>query len=383
MPVRTWTMTGDSINPWLDSLDIGPNDVPELPGEDWAIHKGTLRGGRREGVETIELNNGPLSLTVLPTRGMGIWKGDFRGLPLGWDSPVGGPVHPTFVNLADRGGLGWLTGFDEWLCRCGLVSNGPPCDDRGTPLTIHGRIANSPAQLLTIGVDPEQSRIFVRGVVEEGGLFLGRMRLTSTVWTSPESSEFTIHDVVENRSGQPTEMQLLYHLNTGLPFLESGSSVHVPFAELAPHTAHAAKALDRWQTLAGPVAGFAEEVFDFKPASVDGKTMALLCNGTRTIGLEVHWQPSELPCFTIWKNTVAKEDGYVVGLEPSTNYPYPKTHERQNGRVVKLPPGGKWEATLRIRICDNPGEVKQAIDSIATIQSKAGQIHEGPVWGPK
>jgi hypothetical protein len=215
MPQRTWTMTGDAISPWLDSLSIGPNDVPELDGDDWAIRKEVLRGGRRDGVEIVELNNGPLSLTLLPTRGMGIWKGNFRGLPLGWNSPVAGPVHPKFVNLADRGGLGWLTGFDEWLCRCGLVSNGPPCDDGGKPLTLHGRIANMPALSVSIGVDPDQSRLFVQGVVEESGLFLGRLRLTSTVWTKPESNEFTIHDEVQNLSSQPAEMQMLYHLNTG------------------------------------------------------------------------------------------------------------------------------------------------------------------------
>ena len=25
-------------------------------------------------------------------------------------------------------GLGWLAGFDEWLCRCGLSQNQPFCD---------------------------------------------------------------------------------------------------------------------------------------------------------------------------------------------------------------------------------------------------------------
>ena len=44
-----------------------------------------------------------------------------------------GPVHPKFVDLSVRGGLGWLTGFDEWLCRCGLAWNGPPGDDDGLP----------------------------------------------------------------------------------------------------------------------------------------------------------------------------------------------------------------------------------------------------------
>jgi hypothetical protein len=383
MSQRTWTMTGDAITPWLDALEIGPNDAPEIPGDEWAIRKHTLRGGLRDGVEVIELNNGPLSLSILPTRGMGIWKGNFRGLPLGWNAPVAGPVHPKFVNLADRGGIGWLAGFNEWLCRCGLVSNGPPGDDNGIPLTLHGRIANQPAQRLVVGADPEQSRLFVQGVVEEGGLFLGRLRLTSTIWTQPESSMFTIQDVVENVSAKPAEMQMLYHLNCGEPFLEAGSKVLVPFRELAPHTAHAAKAIESYDTLAGPVAGFPEEVFDYQPADSNGETMALLQNAAGTIGLAVHWNVAELPCFIVWKNTVAREDGYVVGLEPSTNFPYFKSHERSQGRVTTLPPGGRWQATWRVRICDTPAEVRRAQTAITTLQgSVAGKLHSTPTWGP-
>jgi len=383
MPARTWTMTGDAANPWLDSLHIGPSDVPEFSSEKWGIRKETLRGGRRDGVETVEIDNGALSLTLLPTRGMGIWKGNYRGLPLGWGSPVAGPVHPKFVNLADRGGLSWLSGFDEWLCRCGLVSNGPTCDDGGKMLTLHGRIANSPAQQLTIGVDPQSSRLSVEGVVEEGGLFLGRLRLTSTLSTKLDSNEFTIRDTVQNFSAQPAEMQMLYHLNTGAPFLEAGSKVLVPFRELAPHTSHAAKAIGTHQTLAGPVAGFAEEVFDYRPADANGETMALLQNAAANIGLAVHWNVAELPCFITWKNTAAREDGYVIGMEPSTNFTYPKPHERRSGRVVILPPGGRWEATLRIQICDNAGDVERATATIASMQAATkGVVHRQAVWGP-
>src|SRR5256885_1241612 len=158
-----------------------------MPGDDWALRLHTLRGGLRDGVQVVELNNGPMSLQILPTRGMGIWKGNCHGLPLGWNAPVAGPVHSKFVNVGERGGLGWLAGFDEWLCRCGLVSNGPPGDDGGVPLTLHGRIANTPAQRLVLGVDPEQSRLFVQGVIGEGGLFLGRPRLTRPISTQPDA----------------------------------------------------------------------------------------------------------------------------------------------------------------------------------------------------
>ena len=59
-----------------------------------------------------------------------------------------GPVHPKFVPLAEPSGVGWLDGFDELLCRCGLVSNGAPeFDERGQlRYGLHGRIANLPAR---------------------------------------------------------------------------------------------------------------------------------------------------------------------------------------------------------------------------------------------
>ena len=118
---------------------------------DWSIQKRTLRGGLRDGVDLIEVHNGALSYSIIPTRGMGLWRGEYRGNFLGWRAPVLGPVHPKYVNLNDRGGLGWLAGFDELLCRCGLSSLGPPGIDEGatspveSQLTLHGRIANTPA----------------------------------------------------------------------------------------------------------------------------------------------------------------------------------------------------------------------------------------------
>ena len=60
---------------------------------------------------------------------MGLWRGQFRGDRIGWDSPVtDGPVNPTFVNLMSTGGLGWLEGFDELGASPDAASNptGPP-----------------------------------------------------------------------------------------------------------------------------------------------------------------------------------------------------------------------------------------------------------------
>src|SRR5260370_4128814 len=152
---------------------------------------------------------------------MGLWRGEYRGNFLGWQSLVRGPVHPKFVELNDRGGLGWLAGFDEWLCRCGLSSNGPPGKDaNGTQLTLHGRIANLPAHFVEVRVNLDPPfELSVMGQVAEAGLFVSHLQLTTTYTTVPGSNRLVIHDQVENLSAQPAETQLLYHCNVRPPFL--------------------------------------------------------------------------------------------------------------------------------------------------------------------
>src|SRR4029077_4672437 len=162
---KSWTLTDVLSDVWLDTFSVGNDSLRLGTPHDWSVRKRTLRGGPRDGVDLIEVHNGALSFSVLPTRGMGLWRGDYRGNLLGWRSPVLGPVHPKYVQLNDRGGLGWLSGFDELLCRCGLAFNGPPGEDvhtdaQGNPrraqLTLHGRIANLPAQAIEarVSLDP-------------------------------------------------------------------------------------------------------------------------------------------------------------------------------------------------------------------------------------
>ena len=144
-----WILTDVSKRIWRERFSVAASSELKLAGSDgWSVNKYTLRGGVSDGVDVVELNNGKLSVSILPTRGMGLWRGTCDGLELGWKSPVALPVNPAFVNLAERDGLGWLAGFNEWLCRCGLEFNGPP----GKEGTLHGRIANLPAHFVEVSI---------------------------------------------------------------------------------------------------------------------------------------------------------------------------------------------------------------------------------------
>ena len=125
MPLKKWTLTDVDRDIYLDRVELGPKDVGGA-ATGYSIVKRTLRGGLREGVDVVEVDNGVLSFTLLPSRGMGIWRGRAGHVELGWNSPVKGPVHPALVPLTQPDGLGFLYGFDEFLCRCGLQSMGAP-----------------------------------------------------------------------------------------------------------------------------------------------------------------------------------------------------------------------------------------------------------------
>jgi hypothetical protein len=390
---KTFTLTDIHHDIWLEAFATGSDRLTLGTAGEWSICKRTLRGGLPDDVDVVEVDNGALAYTVLPTRGMGLWNGRYRGLYLGWKAPVLGPVHPKFVNVCERGGIGWLAGFDEWLVRCGLSSNGPPGEDvytdrQGRPhrdvLTLHGRIANQPAHYVEVRVGLEPPfELSVVGQVEEAGLFAPRLHLTTTVTTVPGSNRVVIHDRVENRGAEPAEMQLLYHCNFGPPFLEAGSRIVAPIREVAPISKRAAEGIDTLETYAGPSAGFAEQVYCYDLLSdAAGRTLALLYNHTADKGAALRFNRQELPCFTVWKNTAALEEGYVTGLEPATNFPNCKTFERKQGRVPVLPPAGHWETSWSIEVHDNAAGVAGILQEIVSLQSQAkAVVHREPRAG--
>jgi hypothetical protein len=203
-------------------LDRASADLRLAGGDAWCVSARGFQGGLSDGVEVIDLCNGPLTVSVLPTRGMGIWQARYREIPVGWESPVKRPVHPRHVELSSRNHLGWLDGFNELICRCGLASNGPPGHDAGakspveSQLTLHGRIANLPAHHVEVAVDASgPGTLSVTGIVDECTMFGPQLRLKSTVTTQVGANSFVIRDEITNLGASTAELQLLYHATRG------------------------------------------------------------------------------------------------------------------------------------------------------------------------
>jgi galactose mutarotase-like enzyme len=274
------------------------------------------------------------------------------------------------VPIADPGGLGWLEGFDELLCRCGLVSNGAP--DLGSngvyKYPLHGRIANLPAHRVEVTSDDASGELSVTGVVDETRFLFHQLRLTATFTTRVGQPGLSIADEVSNLSGNPAEMQMLYHVNFGPPLLDPGAKLVAPVKAIVPRDPRAAEGIGAWDTYPNQQAGFSEQVYFFElAADARQKTQVLLKNAHATQGVSLRYSTKQLPYFTLWKNTPMAADGYVTGLEPGTNFPNPRTFEGQRGRVVILKPGEtvKFEVDL---------EVHRDAAAVAAAEAAVGQI---------
>mgnify|MGYP000498167132 CR=1 FL=1 len=348
-------------------------------GEEWRIEKRRLYGGLSDGVDVITVDNGQLSFIIVPTRGMSIWKGEYQNIFLGWESPIKNPVHPRHINLEARGGLGWLDGFNEMVVRCGLSNFGAPGIDvikdntgkeKEVMLTLHGKIANTPANIVKVKIDfTPPFKLEIEGTVYERSMYGSNLKLTTSIATTLGSNSLIISDTVENLRGIPDEMQLLYHCNFGRPFLEEGARFVAPIEKLAPGNLVAAEAIESFDRYGPPQSGFVEQDYYMNMlADKDGKTMVMLTNRGGDKAVSLLYSVKELPCFTLWKNTSSLEDGYVTGLEPGTSFPNAKSFERKHGRVVVLKPGEKYHAEVKISVHLGRDQVQRALDRIEEIR---------------
>ena len=162
---------------------------------------------------------------------------------------------------------------------------------------------------------------------------------------------------------------LIYHANYGSPLLEQGARLVAAAERVAPFNEHAAKAVKTWDTYAAPRSGFVEEVFQIFPfADKKGRTTIQLQNAKGDRGVSMNWSLEELPYLTQWKNTVAKSDGYVTGLEPGTSFPHNRRWERAKGRVSKLASSQSRSFAITFGIQITQAEVTEVARSIQALQ---------------
>ncbi len=385
------TVTDVAEGVYVESLHLTSDQVtPDCPHR-WSVHKYVLHGSRQEGVEVIDVDNGKLRIRIVPTRGMSVQNVVSADLRLGWDSPVKDLVHPSLVNLESRQGLGWLDGFNAWMVRCGLEFFGAPgtdefIDNTGNKarmdLTLHGKIANIPASVVQVVVDrAEPYEIRIRGRVEETCMHGPKLELWTELSTHAGSDAFRISDKITNRSAKEQEFGVLYHANYGPPLMEKDARFIGPVKRVAPINATAAPDVSTYDLCRGPTPGVAEQVYClWLWADQNDRTKIMFRNARGDKAVVMAFSVKELPYFTIWKNPVALEDGYVTGLEPGTGFSRNRSVERRSGRVPILGPHQSRTFTLDFLMLADAARIAETAREIGRIQAdRPTQVDEKPL----
>lgn len=330
----------------------------------------TLHGGRQEGVSIIDIDNGLMKLSVVPTRGMNVLHASVGDVRLGWDSPVKEVVNPAFIELNGRGGLGWLEGFNELVTRCGYEWVGHPGMDNGELLTLHGRAANIPASRVTLHIDEQPPyAIHLRGELKEQAFKKVDFGVATELVTEPGSASFTLNDRLTNNGDYAKEYQALYHSNFSTPFLEQGAKFAAPVKQVSPFNDKAKADLADWQTYRGPTRDYDETVYNVVPyADAQGETLAVLHNKAGSLGVSLAFNTQQLPVFSLWKNTDTQGQGYVTGLEPGTSFSYNRRYQRPLNLVPTLGAKEQRQFVIRYSLLADKVAVDKALGRVSQIQ---------------
>jgi hypothetical protein len=115
--------------------------------------------------------------------------------------------------------------------------------------------------------------------------------------------------------------------------------------------------------------GFVEQVYGITPyGNANNMTTLMLRNAEGNKAVTLTYSLAELPYMALWKNTGAKGEAYVTGLEPGTSFPANRSVERKAGRVPVLQPGAARQFRVDFGILDDKASVRTAEAAIKEIQ---------------
>jgi hypothetical protein len=334
-------------------------DIAQVGG----IRDSELQGGRASGVRALEFNCGDgLRFTALADRCLDIPRLEYRGIPLVWCSRDG-IVAPAYY---DSHGNEWLHSFAGGLfTTCGLRQVGQPCVDEGEELGLHGRIANTPAEDVTVSEswDGDDYVLSVSGTMRETKIFSEDLRLYRTITAHLGERSISLHDRVENLGSAPSPFMLLYHVNIGFPVLDVNARLIIADREVQPKDDLSRAHLSEVRQYGPPDPAWSEQNFwhDVQPDS-EGRCAAAIVNErlnlpfARGLGLAIQWRRDQLWNLVHWKQLGVGD--YVTAIEPANCHTRGRHAERELGTLEYLAPGEVRDFDLTFTVLVGTDELR-------------------------
>lgn len=323
-----------------------------------------LNEGLEKGTRALYFRTGSgLNFFVLPDRGMDIGIADFKDSAISWISSTS-EINPAYF---EHDNFSWLRGFfGGLLTTCGLSNVGPPNNDSGENLGLHGRISYLPAREVCYSTKSINDSIVLsaRGKVVETQAIKYEISMNREIEVKAFDKLIKIKDEVKNEGFDAVPLMILYHINFGFPIVHPESVLILDSKRSVSREGKEAE-YKEYGTFHEPSDDIAEEVYRHEiEAGSDGFVKAgiynKLINDGKGLGVFVRARKKELPYFWQWK--YLKSGIYVSALEPANCQIYGRNAERKEKRLEFLKPGEKREFVIEIGLLDGEKEYKNFLE---------------------
>ena len=194
-------------------------DVSQLGG----VRKYVISGGKGDGVEGLHVDTGAgFRFDVLTSRCMDVGWAAYKGTPISFVSKGGVASTAYFEHKDAEIHRVFMPGL---ITTCGLRNTGRYCDYEGEHFGQHGRIANAPAENLSVDCRwvGDEYEISLRGEMREAVLFGENLILTREYRTRLGASRFVLKDTIRNCAFRDEPVCFMYHINFGFPLVDEGA----------------------------------------------------------------------------------------------------------------------------------------------------------------
>lgn len=309
------------------------------PSQHHGVRLMTFEDGMARGTRVVQIHNScGLELDVLPDNGLDMghcrMKGvnipyiTKNGLTSPWRTlPVEGEFDHSF-----SGGL---------LYTCGLLNVGPSCADRQFH-PLHGRYHSLTSHSLSLDEDDEWMTI--KAVIRESEQWAHCLDLIRVIKVHVDQPWIVVTDRLINRTPEPCEIMMLYHLNFGAPFLDQHTLIQWPGHETTPRDEFSRSHVDKVEQFDLPVPQMAERVYYHHHFQ---EPVARVTSPTTGLSVQVRWDQDTLPFLNHWKTS--REGEYCLALEPSTSMTNGRVSERERGGLITLEPWGERRHQVELR----------------------------------
>ncbi len=272
--------------------------------------------GRADGMKAVVVKNGPLNFTVMADKCLDIAEISFRGENISFLTKPGLQGRNQYdTNGAEAQHSIMAGGFFT----CGLQNTGGPCNSNGTDYAMHGRLRTTPCEHLCVDTVEENGDTVIKisGEMRDSMLFGRNLQFRRTITSVVGTSSIHIHDEVVNENFKSEPFCLLYHCNTGYPFLDENCYMLLDSESIRSQTEYAEKNKDKWNVMEKPNSedGIEEMVYMHEVrADQDGKAQATIVNPKKDLAYRLKWNKNQLKNFMEWKSNISGD--YVWAVEP-------------------------------------------------------------------